>query len=318
MQRPYGVLFGLALAGEADAGEAYRPPNRDTLWYTNSLFVRVNPLGLIDTFRLGYKHRLQVSDTAFGRDAYVFAGASVVASPAFGRIGAHVEVEPVSPLRFSATYEFVGYFGTFGQVQGFPGPDVDYSDSALEVGDEAGRDHPRIGHVLTLGAQAKFKVEWFAFRNTFTAVRYDLNLPAGEVAFYDQTYDRLAPDGGFLLLNDLDLMGVFHHLRVGARYTWTDSLYAGSPETAPGDMPNHRLGPMLAWQFRDGVDRSRWDRPTIFLLTQWWLQHPWRTGADTSQALPLIALGLSFEGDMLWEGRRGDWKPKEERIPLYP
>jgi hypothetical protein len=41
------------------------------------------------------------------------------------------------------------------------------------------------------------------------------------------------------------------------------------------------------------------DNPTVFLLAQWWLAHPYRADAVSSQALPLLGLGFQITGDFL-------------------
>ena len=45
------------------------------------------------------------------------------------------------------------------------------------------------------------------------------------------------------------------------------------------------------------------NKPTILLLVNWYLDHRWRTGADVSQAFPYIVLGFAFSGDLI------DWRP---------
>ena len=62
-----------------------------------------------------------------------------------------------------------------------------------------------------------------AVRSTFQATRYSIGLEGSEAYFYDQFWDRLAPNNAFMFLNDADVMGVFEHARVGARWTWTDA-----------------------------------------------------------------------------------------------
>ncbi|MCB9663637.1 MAG: hypothetical protein H6732_05975 [Alphaproteobacteria bacterium] len=299
MPRIVAVLLALLLAAPASA---YDPANRDQLWYSNAVFGRINPLGLIDRFRLGYRRRLEVSDNVLGRDAFFFVGLALDASPAFGRIGVHVEAEPVALFRMGVTYQFTGYFGSFDQIASFPTADADYSDSALERRGEAGLTAPTYGHVLNVFAQPKFKIGPIAMRDTITVVWQQLALPAGDTAWYDQVNDRLSPNGdGVLLLNDADVLGVVGHAVFGARYTYTASFFP-SGSTGDGVVPHHRLGPLFAYTFHNHRDRARWDRPTLFALVQWWLQHPYRTGQDVHQGLPLMALGLAFEGDLLWKG----------------
>ncbi len=44
---------------------------------------------------------------------------------------------------------------------------------------------------------------------------------------------------------------------------------------------------------------AKFNTPTVFVLVQWYLKHRFRTGADTSQALPLIGVGFQMTGDFL-------------------
>ena len=306
-------LTALLVSTTASAVEVVEA-NRDQLWYSSATFARVNPLGLISYFKLGYRRRLEISDTAFGRDTYFFIGPSLQVSPAFGRIGVHAEIEPVALLRFSATYEFVGYFGSFDQIMGFPGSNVNFSDSELARLGDLGNNAQRLGGVFTASAQFKFKLGPVAVRSTLVAAQYDLALPTGDLTFYDQTYDRLVSDGGWLIQNDNDVMAVLEHLRAGVRYTYSNSFHADAELEGDGAIPHHRLGPLFAWQFHDHNDRARRDRPTIFVVAQWWLQHPYRTGQDSHQGLPLIAAGLSFEGDLSWKGPpRGKARVKKSK-----
>ncbi|MCA9567655.1 MAG: hypothetical protein KC656_07425, partial [Myxococcales bacterium] len=273
MQRLWVGILLLLWTGVA---AAYEPPNRDQLWYTNAFFGRVNPLGAIDYFKVGYKRRLEIGDTALGRDAYVFAGAQVSASPAFARAGVFFEAEPTGLLQFGALYQYGYYFGTFDQIASFSSTDEVFADSFLKRLSGDGQTGPRSGHVVNAWIQPKFKLGFFAVRDTLTMIWQQLDLPAGEIAFYDQIVDRMAPNGGFMLTNDADVMFFWDdNGLVGLRYTYSASFFDGS-ETGPGALPHHRIGPLLAYTFFDHKERARFDRPTLFALVQWWLQHPYR------------------------------------------
>ena len=270
------------------------------------MFARINPLGLISSLNLGYRGRLMKSDSILFNDTYAFVGVSARASPAFGRIGGHVEVQPIALFKAWATYEFIGYFGTFDQIIGFDSAADRWSDRTLAALGDAGRAGTMIGTVFTTGATLQAKVGPVAVRNTFQATRFDLALENGAGFFYDQYWDRLAPDGNFMFLNDLDVMGFVGKARVGARWSWSDAI-VGDNDTDAG-LSHHRFGPLFAWQFHDRGPGARFDKPTLFVLAQWWLRHPYRTGEEQPQGLPLIAVGLSFQGDLFGDkppGRAG-------------
>ena len=60
------------------------------------------------------------------------------------------------------------------------------------------------------------------------------------------------------------------------------------------------MGPFVAWRLTDEekyVD-SMFRRPTLVVLSQWFLQHPYRTGQDVSQGVPWIAVVLAFDGQL--------------------
>lgn len=264
------------------------------LYYTNATFARLNPLGLIDAFSLGWRYRLMDSDSVLFNDTYTMLGLSARASPAFARVGARAEVNPIAVWKAFGAVEGVYYFGTFDQVTGFADADAVYDDDTLEA---LGRGRSTLGWVATAGTVLQAKAGPVAVRSTFQGQRYALDLPEGERFFYDQFWDRLAPNEQWMLLNDLDLMGVFDHARIGARWTWSDALIDEGDSVA--GLAQHRVGPLFAWQFKDEPAGTRFNKPTVFALAQWWMQHPYRDGTVSSQAMPLIALGFAFQGDLL-------------------
>jgi hypothetical protein len=192
---------------------------------------------------------------------------------------------------------FVGYFGNFDQVLSWSDPAARYSDQTMGSLGEAGAHRPRTGSTVTLGGALRGKVGPVAVRDTVQLNRLDLALPPGERWFYDQLSDRLVPDGGFVVLNDLDLLVVAGGLRAGARYTFSDNL-SGDLAGTDGALAHHRIGPLVALQLSEKAPGAAFNQPTVFLLAQWWLVHPYRTGEEQPAALPLIAAGFSFNGDL--------------------
>jgi hypothetical protein len=274
----------------------YVPPPKDRLYYTNATFARVNPLGLVDVFKVGWRRRLSTKDSILFQDTYVFTGPIAMVTPAYSRLGWYAEAQALSVLRVFGQVEGVGYYGTFDQVIGYQGDDR-YSDQTNQALSEQGLSRGETGWVLTFGGTLRAKVGPIAARSTLSVTRYDLALNDDETHFYDQLWDRLAPDGGFMALNDLDVLYVKGKLRLGPRYTWSDTL-DGSGDSTDGALAHHRLGPLFAWQFNDKAPGARVNQPTLFVLAQWWLQHPYRTGNEQPQGLPLVAIGFAFNGDL--------------------
>lgn len=269
------------------------PLNR--LWYTSATFARINPLGLISVANVGWRRRLFDSDSVLLKDSYLHLGVNGRGSPAFGRVGLHAEIQPLAVLKAWADYEAVGYFGTFDQILSFDDPRARYDDATISsLGKSTGATG---GTVFTAGMVLQAAVGPVAVRSTFQATRYDLALNDGDTVFYDQYWDRLAANEQFMFLNDLDVMAIAGKARIGARWTWSDT--PGLPDDADGALAHHRVGPLFAWQFSDRGPGARFDQPTMFILTQWWLQHPYRAGAVQPQGLPLIAAGFAFRGDLL-------------------
>jgi hypothetical protein len=270
-------------------------PPKHRLWYTSATFARVNPLGLINTSAIGYRRRLSAKDSLLLRDTYVHVGANVRASPAFARAGAHLEVQPLAVLKLWADYEGVGYFGTFDQIYSGPDSSIRYSDQTIAAA--GANTGATTGSVFTAGGVLQAAAGPIAVRSTLQLTRFDLALDDGDTVFYDQYWDRLIVNEDVALLNDLDLMGVFGAAKLGVRWTWSDTPTAAEGTDAAID--HHRLGPLFAYTFRDEGPGTRFDQPTVFVLAQGWLRHPYRTGEEQPAALPLIAVGLAFRGDLI-------------------
>lgn len=303
------VLFaGEALADEAD--DAPRAPSkpRETLYLRNLTVARLNPLGLLNLAQASYRLRLYDSDSVAFSDNFIGVGIAPALSPAFVRVGPVLEVQPASFLQLWASFELLGYFGTFGYMQSFPSATSEYSDTRLDALDalpdgDAGRPYAAEGTQLNLGATLQAKVGPLAVRNFFRLMRPDYHARAGDAVVYDILFDVLAPNRGWYLNDDLDLLWVTDFgLTAGVRYTVTTAFYedrhfaAGELATNP-NTPMHRVGPLVAyslWKDRGGA----FDNPTLLLVANWWLSHRYRTGEDSSQAMPYLVLGFQFTGDL--------------------
>jgi hypothetical protein len=279
----------------APDSDVYEPAPRDRLFYSHATYLRVNPLGLVDLARVGWQRRLSSQDSLLLRDTYTFVGPNVMLTPAYARLGGYAEAQLLAVLRVFGSVEGVAYFGTFDQVLSFPDAGARYSDQTMADLGSQGLHSPRLGWVSTVGATLQAAVGPLAVRSTPQLTRYDLALPEGHVAFYDQYWDRLAPDRGLMILDDTDLLLLLGKVRTGMRYTFSDHV---GPAEGDAGLAHHRLGPMFAVQLHNDPPGTRFNQPTLFVLTQWWLQHPYRTGEEQPGALPLVALGFAFNGDL--------------------
>ncbi len=285
------------------APETWMPRHR--LVYRNIVAGRANPVGFVDEITVGYRYQLVARDTPLFRDSFVLAGAHAFVTPAFTRVGPVVEIQPAAVLNLSATYDAVGYYGAFGQAQSYRTPTA-----------EAGPDHrrtiqsgyPAFGHLVTLSALLQARVRNVAIRNQVKFFWNRVRVQDGDTVLADLANDILAPNNGWVLTNDTDVIWLFEApVALVARHTLTHAFYRqdmflpGEPVSDPNG-PTSRLGPGVVWTIFD-YPGARFNKPAVIFLAQWWLRHRWRTGAEVTPALPYAVVGFQFEGDL--------WKPRE-------
>ncbi|MBN8611657.1 MAG: hypothetical protein J0L92_13775 [Deltaproteobacteria bacterium] len=281
------------------------PQPEVSLWYRNFTAGRVNPLGLFELFDLSLRLRLHESDADALKQNFVGVGTTVGLSPAFGRIGVLAEIQPLTLLRLWASYEFVGYFSSFGLMASYPSATSDFSDTAIREGGDRGRPgYTTVGGMLTLGAAFQVRLGPIAIRDTFRAFWSSFDLRTGDRVYFDQTLDLQMPNDGWSVVNEGDVLWVSDFgLVVGARYTVAtplneDSHFLPLEDRSVGENRVHRLGPLVAYTFERNPN-ARFDAPTLILLAQWHLMHRFRTGRDVDTGLPYLGLVFQFTGDLL-------------------
>ncbi|GMU60056.1 MAG: hypothetical protein AMXMBFR34_18190 [Myxococcaceae bacterium] len=273
-------------------------PPQHRLVHKNTFALRYNPLGLLYSGSFTYRYRLYQTPSVALRDNFVGGGLNLIASPAFVRVGPMIEVNPLTVFGLFAAVQFVQYFGTFNLYQGFPSANSNFSDTALKqtAGTTAN------GWEVTFGANLQLKVGPMVIRSQARLLRPDMG--TGDRIYYDQFYDLGVPNRGWFFTNDLDVLwqGLSNKLFAGLRYTASAPFYDPNKHVAPGesvpDNSTHRVGPFLGYTFKS-EDGAKFNNPTVFLLIQWFLKHPYRTGVDVSRALPLLGVGFQFTGDFL-------------------
>jgi hypothetical protein len=290
--RLLAVVLLLSALGDASAQTLFdRGPPEHRIVHRSLVALRVNPLGLVYDGRISYRHRLYEHAGLALRDNFAGGGLALMVTPAFLKIGPIVEVAPASFLTLWASFQLDAYFGSFDQLQSFPNARVMYTDETLEAGDS----YSSLGSELTLAADLQLKVGPVALRGRNKLLRADLDLRGADRVFYDQITDVLLPDEGWAYTTDVDAVwvGLQNRLVIGLRYSATVPFH----DEAGHDKSVQRLGPLLAYSFfvRDG---ARLNAPGVFLLVQWWLDHPYRLD-EPGQAVPLVGIGFQVSGDLL-------------------
>ncbi|MBI5516835.1 MAG: hypothetical protein HY909_23825 [Deltaproteobacteria bacterium] len=297
-----GAWVGLAMLLWG-SGASAQPWVREGLYYRNTTLARLNPLGLFNELRVGYRHRLSHRAAPIFQNTFVGLSANLAASPAFLRPGVVLDFNPLAVLQLFAMYEFTQYFGTFQFLQSFPSASAAHADSLLRSNAANGLNQATTEHRVTFGATLQARVDALAIRTASRLTWISADVRAGDRALYDIWYDAMAQNGGWVYANDTDLLISFPELGFagGLRYSLVHALY-GPGAYGPGEAqdnpntPTQRLGPFVALTFRERR-RGWFNAPTVFALVNWWISHRYRTGEDSHPALPYVVLGLQFRGD---------------------
>ena len=302
---PAALLAALALfPWAARAEEKGPPPARPPLHrlvYGNLLVLRYNPLGIEDRIDLEYRYRLRRSDELLWSDTYASLGFTPTVNAAVSRLGAQLAIKPIAIATLSAGYYYVIWYDAFGHLRSFDGPDRDFSDSAIERGES--RAIATTGHELQLRANVVAKVGPVALSNNLEAYFADMRLDGGDHYYYQPRLDLLAHDLHWVLSNDTDLVYMTGFgLVAGVRNTVSHAFDAEGRAAGRDDTPTDRLGPLLAYVFFD-TPRAAFNKPTLLLVTGWWLKHRFRTGEDVHQGVPYVVLAFKCEGELWGSGK---------------
>lgn len=285
------------------------PPTPESqIFYSNLTVMRLNPLGLQNMLELDFRHRLyDPGDSLIMSQNYAALTLAPILSPGLMRLGVAAKVQPLAILKLEAKWEYLNYFGNFNLIQSYKSANADFSDTAIEDGGEAGLNYATDGWQLTLDAEARARIGPVIVRNRFKAGYLEVALKNDDTTFYEQYFDLLLPRQGWFFTNDLDvLVQVSKNLIVGVRHAfmgvdYPDEAFLPGEERTTDSAPTHRLGPLVAYTFFDEPGES-FNRPTILMLVNWYLDHRFRTGQDVSQAFPYFVLGFAFTGDLV------DWR----------
>lgn len=298
---PASVPMVLPEDGPPQGPPANEPPReRHRLVWDNLTAGRLNPLGAVNRFNVGYRLQLFDAPGVLFEKSFAALKLTTELAPTFGKIGGRLEVQPLAILNLAVQQEFVGSFGTFGHIQSFDSLAVDFSDTARSD-DERYETYTGLGDATTLSALFQVMAFSVALRSGLKAHRMRTELRDGDTLFYNPSLDILHPNGGWAISNNLDLIVVSDFgLKLGARYTVTHGFY--SDEVSGGVdrselTPTHRVGPAILYTFFEDPPGAGWNAPTVGVLAQWWAKHPYRTGQDTGAGIPYLLVLFTQRGD---------------------
>ena len=274
---------------------AVSPAAAGSLHYELFAAGRYNPLGQVQYLTLGWKQDLvdAPEGSLIFDESYLYIGPTVQLSPSFAALGGTVRVMPAAFVRLDLRVERILAWSDLSSVTDSAMPFTAASLELAQLGGALIGDGWRTVDSLLLQVAAGP----IAARATATLHGWRLDLPDGAI-FYDQANDFLAPAQGFGFSLDQDLLYLAPGRRpvLGLRYTLARPL-AEIPDW--GERALQRVGPLFAWTFEEAEPGGAWANPTLFVLAQLHLAHPFRTGDPTPQALPWMGLGFTVEGDLI-------------------
>ncbi len=303
------ILCTASLLGVGEAAHSQETQMPDSsVVHRNVFAARDNPIGLQNEYRIAWRKRLSDSQHLLLKDTFWQVGLHSTLTPAMERVGPRIDVKPLAVLQLYAMVEWIYFIGNFQFLQSYPDASVDYSDTAQRAGADRGENYSTSGWAATAGALLQAKVGDIAVRSNNRIAYGEMDIRAGHQVWYDIYYDMLLPRRSWVMRQENDLLWLKDRLIVGVRHTWTRSwlpqaVLAKVAAGADARDTTHRLGPFVAWRLteEERYAATWFRRPTLVVLSQWWLAHPWRTGQASSQARPMFVLALSFDGRLVGE-----------------
>lgn len=277
----------------------------DHLRYSNTAYAQLNSRSLADDLRLRYRHALYRSSNPLLANNFVGLVAGAAVAPGLVRPTVGVEVQPLSVLSLSASFEPAYYFDVLGLAQSYPSQTSDYRSGPFKAPkDGPGGSYSLFAPQLTLSATVQAAVDHLVFRNTFRATKLlGVDLHQGDRVLYDPSYDTVVYRNGWAAQNDTDVGVKYGDLVAGLRNTVVLAWYPSGAREPGGtaDDPNTpaiRLGPIAQYTLFSG-GKGIVDTASIVTVVQWHLQNRYRTGTEVSAALPLLGIGFTIAGDLL-------------------
>jgi hypothetical protein len=264
----------------------------------------VNPVVAEYSVRGTYKQRLGHSEELLWRDTFLALGGQVRLNPCYTAVGPMVQWQPIAIFNVSALVDAYGFFGTAGMLQSFRSPLEEHSDAVLNAGTGAGAAYATTGWHAMLKPTLQAQVGPLALQNIVTLDYFSMRLRGGDTLWYDSGPDTLLPGRGWTLTEEANLVYLADKLTLGATFRYVLPFYSAQ-DFPPGEdiraglNSNMRLGALVAYTFLDG-GYSHFNHPSVFVTAAWHLRHRYRTGVETSQAMPFVGVGFSVQQDFVF------------------
>ena len=269
---------------------------------------RLNPMGLETQIRFGWQHKLyDAEDSPARRDNFLFGGTFIRLNPASARVAGLLEFQPFSVLNLRFLAEFLHYYGNYTFIQSRASAYDDLSETAMKNNATGPLgNYAASGFHAAFEPSLQFKFGPIVLRNKSLLGWFDMNLQRGDRVWYESTLDVALPGRGLVFANDLDLLYQKKlgnsTLNIGPRYSVVAPLYTSEQvrptESVSGvDNTLQRLGVLAAYTFYDD-GYTKFNKPTVILISSWYLHQRYRTGQDVAQVIPYFLLGFAFQSDL--------------------
>ena len=281
-----GILAMLAMVPSALLAQEAAGSGARRAEVHESLGTAINPLGLQNALDVTWRWPLSRSRRPLLADAHVSAGLADRLSPAYDRLGAFLEVAPLSVLDVRLGLEPVFYFGTFSSMLGFPGYDAPFDDAARDVLRAHGGPVPGFAGRAYVAPTAQVRVGRLIARAHADFEWWRAKRP-GAAFFYEPTRDTLLDARGDSMVSAETVVGYVlrdrpgHKVLVGPVHTLTRVWAA--PRNEKQD-----LG--LLAMVGLGVKRLGAAEPTLFAKVFYVLEDRYRRGQVGAQ----LALGFDL------------------------
>jgi hypothetical protein len=273
--------------------------------YRSLTAARYNPLGLSTFFRIGYQiPLLGEQENVLLQRTYAAVHAMTWLTPAYARGGLRFDIQPLAIFSLVTSYELVGYFGSFDSLQSFDNIAEDFSEDGQKARADLGLDYPTTGGSFTLEPNLQARIGPLTIVSTTDFVYNHMRLRGDDPVFFDLFYDMLVPRTGWVISNETQLLygpatGFAGGLRYGIYHALLpDSVVTGNEARAKEITPIQFLGPLFIYNFFEENRALAFNAPLVFASVGWWLHHPYRTGQETSRAVPYVTVGFTFKGDL--------------------
>lgn len=270
--------------------------SRHSIHWKDTTAIRYNPLGLVSAAEVDYRLRMYMSPASILYN-YVSIAATPMISPAYSRLGGKLEIMPLALMSLAVKYEYINFFGTFDFLQSFPDQTADMSDAALAANGDADQHYATSGTQLSFIGLLQAKVGSVAIRTRATLFQNRYDVRDGDTVLYDPLLDNVLPADGWGITNELDGIYMKRALIAGVRYTYTKAFLDEVPNDT--NQAQHRVGPLVLYEVFRRPPKSALNSIKLLGLFQWYVSHRYRSGQETTIALPYLGVGAILEGRIL-------------------